>query len=272
MNVFISWSGERSRLVGNLLGEWLQCVIQALEPWMSDKDIDRGSLWFSEIANQLKDTTIGIICLTQENKNKPWILFEAGALAKGLSSNRVCTLLIDLEPSDIQDPLAQFNHTVPDKDGMWRLVRTLNNALGENRMKDNIIERVFETYWPQFKEEFDKILNDTPQSNHIEKRSNDEILSELLYVTRRLDKRIRELEIQNSPSIKTSEETGYRELTRIPPKIAKDIIKKMVDENESKEFIFQYLRKYHVPASFIEETYRNYIEKLEDKNKEVTTI
>jgi hypothetical protein len=73
MNIFISWSGERSRAVGDLLDDWLQCVIQALNPWMSSKDIDRGALWFSEITNQLKDTTLGIICLTKENLNKPWI-------------------------------------------------------------------------------------------------------------------------------------------------------------------------------------------------------
>lgn len=81
MKVFLSWSGERSRLVATLLDEWLRCVLQAIRPWISTKDIDRGSLWFSEIQDQLQDVTTGIICLTQENKEKPWILFEAGALA-----------------------------------------------------------------------------------------------------------------------------------------------------------------------------------------------
>ncbi|MGL6401348.1 toll/interleukin-1 receptor domain-containing protein [Aeromonas hydrophila] len=115
MKVFLSWSGERSRLVATLLDEWLRCVLQAIRPWISTKDIDRGALWFNEIQDQLQDTTTGIICLTQENKERPWILFEAGALAKGLSTSRVCTLLVDLKPSDIKDPLAQLNHTLPDR-------------------------------------------------------------------------------------------------------------------------------------------------------------
>ena len=89
MRVFLSWSGERSRRVAELLDDWLQCVIQAADPWMSSKDIDRGALWFSEITDQLANTAIGVVCLTKENKNKPWILFESGALAKGISSNRV---------------------------------------------------------------------------------------------------------------------------------------------------------------------------------------
>ena len=151
MNIFLSWSGERSRAVSDLLDEWLQCVIQAVEPWMSSKDIDRGTLWFSEISDQLQNTSIGIICLTKDNLEKPWILFEAGALAKGLKNTRVCTFLIDLEPNDVGTPLSQFNHTLPNKAGLWALVRTLNNALQDKGLKEKTLEQVFETYWLNLK-------------------------------------------------------------------------------------------------------------------------
>lgn len=192
MKVFISWSGDRSRQVGELLDEWLQCVIQAVDPWMSSKDIEKGSLWFPEISDQLKNTSIGVIC--QQNKNKPWILFEAGALAKGLSSNRVMTFLIDLQPTDIGDPLAQFNHTLPNKESVWILIRTLNSSLGEKALKEKILESVFETYWPQFKSGFNNILNNTPNEDIEIKREEDDILLELLSITRNLDKRIRNIE------------------------------------------------------------------------------
>lgn len=135
MRVFLSWSGERSRRVAELLDDWLQCVIQAADPWMSSKDIDRGALWFSEITDQLANTAIGVVCLTKENKNKPWILFESGALAKGISSNRVCTFLVDLKPTDIENPLAQFNHSLPNKNGVWDLVRTINISLKRKSIK-----------------------------------------------------------------------------------------------------------------------------------------
>lgn len=181
-------------MVAELLDTWLQCVIQAVDPWMSSKDIDRGSLWFSEINDQLQNTTIGIICLTQENKNKPWILFEAGALAKGLSNSRVCTFLIDLEPTDVGTPLSQFNHTFPSQGGLWELVRTLNSSLKEKGLKEKTLELVFETYWPKFELDFRKILEETPQSDHVEKRSEDEILLEILSSTRTMDRRIRNIE------------------------------------------------------------------------------
>jgi len=111
MKVFISWSGLRSKATAELLSDWIKCVLQATRPWISTRDIDRGALWFSEISDQLKDTTVGIVCLTQENKNRPWILFEAGPLAKGLSSNRVCTFLVDLKTADLEDPpLSSITH------------------------------------------------------------------------------------------------------------------------------------------------------------------
>ncbi len=194
MKVFISWSGERSQLVADLLDEWIQCVIQAVDPWMSSKDIDRGSLWFSEIADQLANTSVGIICLTKENKNKPWILFESGALAKGLSSNRVCTFLIDLEPTELENPLAQFNHTKPDRNGVWQLVKTINATLKEEALKEPILNKVFATYWPQFEERFAKIINDTPETAPSPKRDDGDILNEVLSTVRNLDKRIRNVE------------------------------------------------------------------------------
>lgn len=193
MRVFISWSGERSMRVAQFLKEWISCVLQNAKPWVSSKDIDRGSLWFSEISQQLGETSVGIICLTAENKEKPWILFEAGALAKGLQSSRVCTLLIDLEPHDIGDPLAQFNHTVLTKDSVWSLVRTINTALQDKGLDPQVLERVFDTYFPQFESEMAKILEETPAVKRTP-RKQDDMLGEILEQTRSLNSRLRRLE------------------------------------------------------------------------------
>lgn len=84
MKVFISWSGERSKFFAKALADWLEVVIQACRPWTSFDGVESGSQWFREIYRNLADTQLGIICLTQENMNRPWILFEAGAMGKGL--------------------------------------------------------------------------------------------------------------------------------------------------------------------------------------------
>jgi hypothetical protein len=198
MKVFLSWSGQRSKLVAELLNDWLRCVLQAVRPWISSRDIDRGALWFSQISEQLCETGIGIVCLTSENKNRPWILFEAGALAKGLTSSRVCTFLIDLTPTDIEDPLAQFNHTFPTKDSMAALVRTLNASLQENTLDDRVLENVFETYWPQFEQQFRAALAQSPSAPAVE-RTDDSILKEILTNTRKLTSKVRDLESMIKP-------------------------------------------------------------------------
>jgi hypothetical protein len=194
MKIFISWSGERSHKVAQLLDTWIQCVIQAVEPWISSKDIDKGSLWFSEVSNKLATTQNGIVCLTKANLNKPWILFESGALAKGLSTNRVFTFLIDLEPKDVKDPLAQFNHTLAKKDSLYHLMSSINKGLGESALKENILINVFDTYWPQFEKEFNQILKDTPEEEVKEERPKDDLLSEILYSVRGIDRRLRSIE------------------------------------------------------------------------------
>lgn len=243
MKVFLSWSGDRSKAVAELLDEWIQCVIQAIDPWMSSKDIDRGSLWFSEITDQLQNTSIGIICLTQENKSKPWILFEAGALAKGLSSSRVCTFLIDLEPTDVGNPLAQFNHTNAQEESMWSLVLTLNKSLKERALKEKVLEEVFETYWPKFKEKFEEIIAIIPSAAVPEQRSENEILIEILSATRTLDKRLRLIEDDRHTS-------RLREKI-LPPSEAKMIVASLLssglDPNEVIDS--QVLRS--VPRSFL---------------------
>lgn len=194
MKVFISWSGARSRAVAELLNGWIKCVLQATRPWLSTRDIDRGALWFSEIHDQLKDTSVGIVCLTQENKDRPWILFEAGALAKGLSSNRVCTFLIDLKATDLEDPLAQFNHTLPERTSLWELVRTLNNCLTGSALDERVLTQVFDTYWTQFERGFSEIISKLPAEAGSEPRPKEDILADILENTRFLNHRLRRLE------------------------------------------------------------------------------
>lgn len=208
MKVFMSWSGQRSKLTAELLEVWIKCVIQAAQPWISSKGIERGALWFTEINDQLKDTAVGVICLTQENKAAPWILFETGALAKGLSSSRVCTFLVDIEPADLDPPLAQFNHTFPTKDGMRSLVTTLNNGVEANRLDPIILDRIFETYWPQFEQGFAAIIKNNPETTIVPPREEKEILSEILSTMRGMSKRVHDLEARQIFSRKENPYAG----------------------------------------------------------------
>ncbi|GAA4493321.1 hypothetical protein [Pseudaeromonas paramecii] len=242
MKIFISWSGKRSKAIAELMSDWLKCVIQASQPWISTRDIDRGAIWFSEINDKLKDVSVGIVCLTQENKNRPWILFETGALAKGLTTNRVCTFLIDLKPEDLQDPLGQFNHTTPDKPGVWALIRTINDCLGDKALDERILNQVFDTYWPQFENKFNNAVSQNLPDEEIPPRSEQDILSEILSNTRSLSHRMRSLESEvfsnNDPM---SESAVYS-------KIASDIMSSFDNGHLSEKEVFDALKKHNMPS------------------------
>lgn len=262
MKVFISWSGGRSRAAAELLSDWIKCVLQATKPWISTRDIDRGALWFAEISDQLKDTTVGVVCLTQENKTKPWILFEAGALAKGLSSNRVCTFLVDLKAADLEDPLAQFNHSLPDREGLWQLVKTLNTSLGAQGLDERILEQVFGTYWPQFEEKFKSLLKQNPPVEKVESRSEKSILSDILENTRFLSQRVRSIEARIDTGREQDQDFSTRP-TMTSLATMQALLQKHIDGEISEQDVLLNARRRGIPVS----TARAYLQKAKH-NKE----
>ena len=76
MKVFISWSGTKSNKIAMIFRQWLPSVIQSLVPYVSSEDIDKGARWSTDIATELEDSTFGILCVTKENLNAPWLCFE----------------------------------------------------------------------------------------------------------------------------------------------------------------------------------------------------
>jgi len=195
MKVFISWSGERSRALAEAVHNWLPNVIQAVQPWMSANDVDKGSRWRTGLANELEQTTVSIICLTPENLTAPWLNFEAGALSKQSGSSYVCTLLFGLDPIDIREPLAQFQATKVDKDDVLKLLHTINRQLGDSALAEQKINEAFDVWWPKFDRRLNAIspapqpepslnLQDTSGSPLEYQRHTREILSEILELVR----------------------------------------------------------------------------------------
>ena len=45
MNIFISWSGDLSKLVALALYNWIPAVIQVAKPFMSSEDLGKGKRW-----------------------------------------------------------------------------------------------------------------------------------------------------------------------------------------------------------------------------------
>jgi hypothetical protein len=148
MLLFISWSGNKSKAVAIELQQWLQEIIQAIEPWMST-DIEKGSKWIDELNKRLEGSRVGILCLTQSALESGWIHYEAGALAKTKDA-LVCSLLLDVEPNEVTYPLAQFQQTRFEKEDLRQLLHSINKAVlddGGRSLAEPLLDRLFDTNW-----------------------------------------------------------------------------------------------------------------------------
>ncbi|MDR2818466.1 MAG: toll/interleukin-1 receptor domain-containing protein [Endomicrobium sp.] len=199
MEIFISWSGERSKLIAEMLKLWLKMVIQSLKLWISSKNLDAGKRWENEIYEKLNSSNMGIICLTKENMNAPWILFETGMLLKGSSTDRIFTFLIDLEVTDItnENPLSSFNHTSANKkEAMFKFVETINK-ISENKLDISVLKQTFDKNWEDFNSAYKKILEKTKTKSDKDipkKRNEKEVLNDILDTVRFTKNKITVLE------------------------------------------------------------------------------
>jgi hypothetical protein len=181
MKIFLSWSTEPSMFIAETLKDWIPLVIQAARPWFSATDIDRGARWGTEIANELAESKFGILCMTPENLNAPWIHFEAGALAKTLTKTHVVPVLLKLGPTELVGPLTQFNAAKLNKDDMQKLIQTINKAL-DQPLDRLVVERSFEMWWPKLEEKLLKVpkIKITKENT----RTDRDILEEILGLIR----------------------------------------------------------------------------------------
>lgn len=89
MKLFLSWSGPASHKIAETFREWLPLILQHVEPYISS-EINKGARWTSDIALELQSSNFGLIFVTPENRDAPWIMFEAGALAKARGQEFRC--------------------------------------------------------------------------------------------------------------------------------------------------------------------------------------
>jgi acyl carrier protein len=191
MKIFLSWSGERSKFTARALRDWLPLIFHYAQPWLSEKDISAGDRWGLEIGRELEECSFGIVCLTQENVEAPWILFEAGALSKIVSANSVCPYLLDIEFSDIGGPLSQFQAKKAEKASTFELVQAINAKALEPIISARLSE-LFEVLWPKL----DLRLQEIPSAQQIKQaiRTQTEVLEELVTSVRDMVQRIKILE------------------------------------------------------------------------------
>jgi hypothetical protein len=196
MKVFLSWSGTLSWKVACTFRDWLPSVVQSIKPYVSSEDIDKGVRWSTDIAQELNESSFGIVCVTRDNLQAPWVNFEAGALSKTFDKSKVCPFLFNIKRSEVQGPLLQFQSAVYEKEEVEKLLFSINSSLPDDeKLEETRLRKSFDVWWPELKLQLD-ILKKADEAGPQPKQTPDKeaahtILEELLELSRDQTKLLR---------------------------------------------------------------------------------
>jgi hypothetical protein len=191
MKIFLSWSGDRSKGVAIALREWLPLILYYAKPWLSHRDIVAGERWAIEIGKELEDTNFGIVVLTSDNLDAPWILFEAGALSKAFAASAVMPYLVDVDFKDVSGPLAQFQSKKCDRDSTLELVIAINAKSPEPTDQGRLAE-LFDALWPKLQGKLAQLPPARPED--AKPRSDAQVLEDVVASIRSLETRFEQME------------------------------------------------------------------------------
>jgi hypothetical protein len=194
MGVFICWSGENSRShqFAKILKERIPEILQTAEPFISGVDVGAGSPWMDELTKALKDKTFGILCITPENKDNPWIHFEAGALWKADEARRACPLLLEIRPAEMSGPLSQLQCKQLNEQGFLELMKEVNQHGCSTKINEEVLRKTFKRVWPDIEADVSKI--EKPSVLPKTPRDEKEMIEEILTIVRSLQRDFKEEE------------------------------------------------------------------------------
>ncbi len=162
-------------------------MFDSVEPFMSEENIGAGERGLPKIAAELAGTNFGIIVVTQENQNSPWLNFEAGALSKDIEDGtvRVAPSLVDFERKiDVTGPLGQFQASLLTQEGVEFILVEIAKMAGIDA--STIKKRLGHAWQDEYAARFAKAstINGTPSTT--EPRDQGELLDEILSGVREL--------------------------------------------------------------------------------------
>jgi hypothetical protein len=105
-------------------------------------------------------------------------------------------MLNPLEIQQSQGPLTTFQNTKFEKADFKKLVKSINNSGGDNKLDEAVLDEVFEMWWGKLESQINGILESHQNNDEVEHRSERDILEEVLELTRLgARKRSRSLEL-----------------------------------------------------------------------------
>jgi hypothetical protein len=164
--------------------------MQTLEVFYSPNDIPSGAPWVDEIRKNLQGQVFGIVCVTRQNLNEPWLLFESGAISNAVGDqSRLCPFLFDIDSKAIGPPLSIFQWRSSTKADVTKLVHDINKARDDGKLTEAKLNVVIEKYWPDLSHALDALQGRIASGEFgaiepAKSRSVEQMLEELLDLAR----------------------------------------------------------------------------------------
>ncbi len=155
VKVFISWSGDLSGDIAESISKWLPKVLRGVIPYCTFPDIEKGEKWNSNSVNELKNSKIGIICLTEENLANPWILLEYYTLSQK-SDTEVFPFIFGSNSTDLTGPFAGVA-TIFKESNFKKLVESINKKCGDSLVPEDL-NQFFDDKWKEIENKIEGIL------------------------------------------------------------------------------------------------------------------
>jgi hypothetical protein len=165
VRVFLSWSGETSRLLANALADGMRILSDRIDPWLSE-DLEPGGEWARMLIPQIRKARLAVLCLTVRNAGASWISFETGVYYTSRLRKGVIPYLLDFTDTELPFPLGLFQSLHAD----WRGTKALFVRVGQLAGIDEaeVEERFATDIWPQLNDQLGVIrkLRQAPETGN----------------------------------------------------------------------------------------------------------
>ena len=176
--LFVSWSGDTSKCIAEILKEWLTILFDDLDVFFTPDDIPTGNRWSNYLAQKLQECEIGLFIYTSQNLDNLWMAFEAGALSKRIDTGRVIPLLFGVNISDLKGPLSQFQARRFTQDGILKTLEAINNCLPSQKSREQLISYL-KFGWPTLEKRIGVILKKNEETDRTERQDVGESIDNL---------------------------------------------------------------------------------------------
>lgn len=185
--IFLSWSKNQSKEYALIFNRELKILFPTpgFEIFMSDEDISMGSLGITTILDNLSSSEFGIFFITEENQGEPWLNFEAGALSKGITENRVIPIGFDgIEIGFLNTPLKNFQGFTFEEEKFKASMKQIN-AASDAPLANASFDVLLASCWNNITESMEKL---PPKKKEAKKKDLDIVEGKLNLIISELSK------------------------------------------------------------------------------------